>query len=102
MKIEGLGGRLAVWKMLDSQYKKLCAGSYAMEGGAAMQHTRKVIVDVTFHDLTARRRLRGVGRWTLRPKSLKIYHQNNINDQIFGRKVRFEFKKPYKLCVLAQ
>jgi len=67
-----------------------------------VQHNRKVAVEVIVHDLTARRWLRG-GAWRhLRPKYLKIYHQNNINGQILGGTIGFDFKIPYKLRVLAQ
>lgn len=78
-RIGVLRGRCTTWKMLKLEYQELCAGSCAMEGGA-MQHSRKVTVGVTFHDLTTRRRLRGVGYWHLRTKYLKIHCQNNIND----------------------
>jgi len=61
-----------------------------------------VSVGVTVHDLTARRWLRGAGWQHLRPKYLKIFHKNNINCYNLGAMVGFEFKNPYKLCVLIQ
>jgi len=59
-------------------------------------------VGVTIHDGTARKWLRGFGRWKLRQKSLNICHQSSIYYQNLGGTVRFEFKSPYKLSMLVQ
>lgn len=70
--------------------------------GGTMQRSRKMIVGVTIHDLTARRQLRGEGWRKLRPKYLRIYRQNNIYCQKLGGMVIFEFKTPYKLSMPVQ
>jgi len=58
-KVGGLRGRRSARKMVKLQYKKSCAGSCAMDGGV-MQNNRKVTIEVTVHDLIARRHVRGV------------------------------------------
>ena len=85
--------------MVELQYEKLHEGSCAMKVDAT-QHSQKVTVRVTVHDLIARRRLRGVGGRHLRLKYLKICHQTSINDQILGGMIGFELKNPYKSCML--
>lgn len=83
------------------QPMKLHAESCAMEEGVT-QHSRKVTVGDTIHDLMSRRWLKGVGWWHLRQKYLKIFCQSSIYYQKLVGIVRFEFKTPYKLCVLVQ
>lgn len=97
----GLCSRWVAWKIMKMQPRELCIGSYAMEGGA-MQRSRKVIVGVIVHELTARRWLRGEGGRHLRQKYLNICHQNSINCHNFGGTVGFEFKNPYKLRLSIQ
>ena len=75
--------------------------SCLMEDGAT-QMDPKVAVEVTIHDLMAKYQLRGVGRSYLFQKYLEICRQSRIYYQNLGGTVGFEFKTPYKLCVLVQ
>lgn len=58
-QIGGLRGRWAARNMIKLQYKRLHEGSCAMKGYAT-QHSQKVTIRVTIHDLTSRRWLREV------------------------------------------
>jgi len=75
--------------------------SCALKDGV-VQVGPKVAIEVTIHDLMAKKKLRGVGRRYLWPKYLKIYCQRGIYYQNLGVTVKFEFKTSYKLRVLVQ
>lgn len=67
-----------------------------------MQHNQKMTIRVIVDDLIARRWLRGAGGWHLTLKYLEVCCQININGEVLGGMVGFEFKFRYKLCVLVQ
>lgn len=84
-----LRDRGAAWKnvtILEGTRKELC-----YEGIYRATYLEMTII-VTIHDLTARRRLRGVGLWNLRHlrlKYLEICLQINIYGRILGGKIEF-------------